>query len=139
MAWHGKVAYHRVAPDLQHDDRQFAGAERLADHPQPQGDPLESTSVSWRPVFNVLEEGRTIVLVNPQRIKHVPGRKTDVKDAVRLAPLDAGGHSMGMHPVAIVRSLETRSARMRHPNVPLLYRASSTATARSNAGSSGWV
>jgi transposase len=48
---------------------------------------LESTGVYWRPVFNILEEGRTLVLVNPQHIKHVPGRKTDVKDAEWLADL----------------------------------------------------
>jgi transposase len=48
---------------------------------------LESTGVYWRPVFNLLEEGRTIVLVNPQHMKAVPGRKTDVKDAEWLADL----------------------------------------------------
>jgi transposase len=48
---------------------------------------LESTGVFWRPVFNLLEDGRTIVLVNPQHIKAVPGRKTDVKDAEWLADL----------------------------------------------------
>jgi transposase len=38
---------------------------------------LESTGVFWRPVFNILEEGRTIVLVNPQHIKHfLVGRQT---------------------------------------------------------------
>jgi transposase len=48
---------------------------------------LESTGVYWRPVFNVLEEGRTVLLVNPQHAKAVPGRKTDVKDAEWLADL----------------------------------------------------
>lgn len=48
---------------------------------------LESTGVYWKPVFNLLEDGRTIVLVNPQHIKAVPGRKTDVKDAEWLADL----------------------------------------------------
>jgi transposase len=48
---------------------------------------LESTGVYWRPVFNVLEEGRTIVLVNPQHDQTRPGRKTDVKDAEWLAEL----------------------------------------------------
>lgn len=48
---------------------------------------LESTGVYWRPVYTVLEEGRTIVLVNPQHMKAVPGRKTDVKDAEWLADL----------------------------------------------------
>ncbi len=48
---------------------------------------LESTGVYWRPVFNLLEEGRTIILVNPQHLQRVPGRKTDVKDAEWLADL----------------------------------------------------
>ena len=47
---------------------------------------MESTGVYWHPVFNLLEgEGRALTLVNPQHIKAVPGRKTDVKDAEWLA------------------------------------------------------
>jgi transposase len=47
---------------------------------------MESTGVFWRPVFNLLEDaGRTLVLVNPQPSKAVPGRKTDVKDSEWLA------------------------------------------------------
>ncbi len=43
---------------------------------------MESTGVYWRPVFNVLEDDeRTLVLVNPQHMRAVPGKKTDVKDA----------------------------------------------------------
>lgn len=48
---------------------------------------LESTGVYWHPVFNLLEEGHTILLVNPQHIKAVPGRKTDAKDSEWLADL----------------------------------------------------
>jgi transposase len=48
---------------------------------------LESTGVFWKPVFNLLEDERTIVLVNPQHMRAVPGRKTDVKDAEWLADL----------------------------------------------------
>jgi transposase len=48
---------------------------------------LESTSVYWRPVFNLLEEGCTIILVNAQHRKAVPGRKTDVKDSEWIADL----------------------------------------------------
>ena len=48
---------------------------------------MESTGVLWRPVFNVLEEGRTLILVNAQHLKTVPGRKTDVKDSEWLADL----------------------------------------------------
>jgi len=52
---------------------------------------MESTGVLWRPVFNVLEEGRTLILVNAQHIKAVPGRKTDVKDSEWLADLRRHG------------------------------------------------
>jgi len=48
---------------------------------------LESTGIYWRPVFNLLEEGRTIILVNAQHMRAVPGRKTDVKDSEWLADL----------------------------------------------------
>ncbi len=49
---------------------------------------IESTGVYWRPVFNILEqEGRTITLVNPQHMRAVPGRKTDIKDSEWLADL----------------------------------------------------
>jgi transposase len=48
---------------------------------------MESTGVYWRPVFNILEEGREVILVNAQHMKAVPGRKTDVKDSQWLADL----------------------------------------------------
>ena len=49
---------------------------------------MESTGVYWKPIFNLLEAaGRTIVLVNAQHVKAVPGRKTDVKDSEWLADL----------------------------------------------------
>ena len=41
---------------------------------------IESTGVYWRPVFNLLEDHFTVLLVNAQHIKAVPGRKTDVRD-----------------------------------------------------------
>jgi transposase len=52
---------------------------------------LESTGVYWHPIWNVLEEGRHILLANPQHLKAVPGRKTDVKDAEWLADLHRHG------------------------------------------------
>jgi transposase len=48
---------------------------------------MESTGIYWRPVFNLLEEGRTIILVNAQHMKAVPGRKTDIKDSEWIADL----------------------------------------------------
>jgi len=49
---------------------------------------MESTGVYWKPVYNVLEgQELTLLVVNAQHIKAVPGRKTDVKDAEWIADL----------------------------------------------------
>ena len=49
---------------------------------------MASTGVSWRPICNLLaREDRRITLVNPQHMRAVPGRKTDVKDSDWLADL----------------------------------------------------
>lgn len=48
---------------------------------------MESTGVYWKPLWNLLEGHFTLLLVNAQHVKHVPGRKTDVKDAEWLAEL----------------------------------------------------
>ncbi len=46
---------------------------------------MESTGEYWKPVFNILEGNFETWLVNAQHVKHVPARKTDVKDAEWLA------------------------------------------------------
>jgi len=48
---------------------------------------MESTGVYWKPVWNVLESGFELILVNARHIKSVPGRKTDVKDCQWIAQL----------------------------------------------------
>ncbi len=48
---------------------------------------LESTRVYWRPVFNILESVCTVILVNAQHMKAVPGHKTDIRDSEWLADL----------------------------------------------------
>lgn len=48
---------------------------------------MESTSVYWKPIFNILEGEFEVMLVNAQHIKFVPGRKTDVNDAQWIAQL----------------------------------------------------
>ena len=48
---------------------------------------MESSGVYWKPVWNILEGQFTVVLVNAQHIKNVPGRKTDQKDAEWIAQL----------------------------------------------------
>src|SRR4051794_2399068 len=41
----------------------------------------------WKPIYNLLEEQFTLLLVNPKHFRAVPGRKTDVRDAEWLADL----------------------------------------------------
>src|SRR5512142_3111105 len=48
---------------------------------------MESTGEYWKPIYNILEDNFEVLLINAQHIKHVPGRKTDVKDAEWLAEL----------------------------------------------------
>src|SRR3989442_3720494 len=59
---------------------------------------FEATGVYWRPIFNLLEGEMTVLLVNAQHIKAVPGRKTDVKDAEWIA--DLAQHGL-LHPICI--------------------------------------
>ena len=49
---------------------------------------MESTGVYWIPLFGVLEDrGFAVMLVDPRRIKNVPGRKTDMLDCQWLQQL----------------------------------------------------
>lgn len=48
---------------------------------------LESTGVYWKPVFNILEDVLTVILINPEHARALRGHKTDVKDAEWLADL----------------------------------------------------
>jgi transposase len=53
---------------------------------------MESTGVYWKPIYNLLEAADfSMCVVNAHRIKTVPGRKTDVKDAEWIADLHRHG------------------------------------------------
>jgi transposase len=52
---------------------------------------MEATGVYWKPVWHVLEGSFALVLANAMHIKNVPGRKTDVNDAMWIADLLAHG------------------------------------------------
>jgi transposase len=52
---------------------------------------MESTGVYWKPVWHVLEGEFELVLANATHIRNVPGRKTDVNDAMWIADLLAHG------------------------------------------------
>jgi transposase len=53
---------------------------------------MEATGIYWKPVWHVLDDGEfELVLANASHVKNVPGRKTDVNDAMWLAELLAHG------------------------------------------------
>jgi transposase len=68
---------------------------------------MEATGQYWKPVWYVLEErGFELLLVNARHVKIVPGRKTDVADAVWLAELLEHGLLRGSFvPPAAIREL----------------------------------
>jgi transposase len=81
-----------------HEVRRFATTTRglleLADWVQLNGCThiaMEATGVYWKPVWHVLEGHAELVLANAAHIKNVPGRKSDVQDAVWIADLLAHG------------------------------------------------
>jgi len=74
---------------------------------------MESTSIYWIPVWNILEEmGFELILVNPYLIKQMPGRKSDVKDAQWIATLLHKGLLRGsLVPDKGIRELRSYSRR----------------------------
>lgn len=87
-----------VSPPAHHEVRSFATttrgltalAEWLAEHACTHV-ALEATGVYWKPVWHLLEGQVELVLANAQHIRNVPGRKTDVNDAMWIADLLAHG------------------------------------------------
>ncbi len=67
---------------------------------------LESTGVYWKPVFNLLDGQFDILVVNPEHIKKLTGRKTDSADAEWIADLLRHGLLRGSFiPSALLREL----------------------------------
>jgi transposase len=53
---------------------------------------MEATGVYWKPVWNILSDGTfELIVANAAHIKNVPGRKTDMNDAMWIADLVACG------------------------------------------------
>ena len=53
---------------------------------------MEATGVYWKPVWHILSDGEfKLILANAAHVKNVPGRKTDVNDAMWMADLMAHG------------------------------------------------
>jgi transposase len=68
---------------------------------------MESTGVLWKPVWNMLESTCQLILANARRVKNIPGRKTDIKDAQWLAQL----HRCGLIQASMVPLQEIRDLR----------------------------
>jgi len=67
---------------------------------------MESTGVYWKPLYYLLEDGFTVLLVNMQHLQQVPGRKSDVRDSEWLAQLLECGLLRGsLVPPAPIRDL----------------------------------
>lgn len=82
---------------------------------------MESTGVYWKPVYYVLEDAVTCLLVNAAHIKRVPGRKTDVQDCIWIAELLEHGLLRGSFvPPAPIRELRDLT---RHRKVLIQERA----------------
>ena len=53
---------------------------------------MEATGVYWKPVWNILSDGKfELIVANAKHIKNVPGRKTDMNDAMWFADLVSVG------------------------------------------------
>ena len=89
------VSKDRWEPSVREFDAYTADLYRLADWLSECGVNtvvMESAGVYWIPLFGVLEErGFEVMLVDPRRIKNVPGRKTDVLDCQWLQQLHTFG------------------------------------------------
>ncbi len=52
---------------------------------------VESTGVYWVPMYTVLEDKIEVIVANAYKIKHTPGRKTDLRDSEWIAELCLNG------------------------------------------------
>jgi transposase len=52
---------------------------------------VESTGVYWNPIHSVLESAVDLIVANAYKIKHIPGRKSDLIDSEWLAELCLNG------------------------------------------------
>jgi transposase len=52
---------------------------------------MEATGVYWKPIWHILEGRYELVLANAAHIRNVPGRKSDINDAVWISDLLAYG------------------------------------------------
>jgi transposase len=76
---------------------------------------MESTGVYWKPVYYILEDSFTLLLVNAHHLKQVPGRKSDVRDSEWIAQLlECGLLRSSLVPPAPIRDLRDLTRYRKH-------------------------
>jgi hypothetical protein len=98
---------------------------------------MESTGVSWKPIWNILEGPFQLLLFNARHIKQVSGRKTDVKDSEWIAELLQHGllkasfvpPARTLGPRKTTRNPAGRTSQARHPDEGTRTRARSKKSA----------
>lgn len=76
---------------------------------------MESTGVYWKPVYYILEDSFTLLLVNVQHLQQVPGRKSDVRDSEWIAQLlEWGLLRSSLIPPAPIRDLRDLTRYRKH-------------------------
>ena len=90
---------------------------------------MESTGVYWRPIYNILEGRFAVMLVNAGRLKQVPGRKTDVKDAEWTGATDALAFDESKEG-ELLRRYQLGMARAFYRSVDTIYKAQREAARR---------
>jgi transposase len=91
---------------------------------------MEATGVYWKPVWNLLEEEFELLLVNPQHLKSIPGKKTDFKDGERIADLLQHGLLRGSfvppRPIRELRDLTRMRASLAQERSSIINRIEKT-------------
>ncbi len=91
---------------------------------------MEATGVYWKPVWNLLEEEFELLLVNPQHLKSIPGKKTDFKDGERIADLLQHGLLRGSfvppRPIRELRDLTRMRATLAQERSSIINRIEKT-------------
>jgi len=91
---------------------------------------MEATGVYWKPVWNLLEAEFELLLVNPQHLKSIPGKKTDFKDGERIADLLQHGLLRGSfvppRPIRELRDLTRMRATLAQERSSIISRIEKT-------------
>lgn len=82
---------------------------------------MEATGVYWKPVWHILEGQFELLLANPEQVRALRGRKTDLKDGERIADFMQHGLLAGSfvppRPIQQLRDLTRSRTTLKHEQV----------------------